>query len=82
MFFFLFLNYWLILLIPSVITLSFIVTAEFAIPTRIQTKEAKAEIETHPVTAEAKKVNAQYNLKSFEPFCAFYLLICFALFLK
>ena len=28
----------------------FIAAAEFAIPTGIPTKEAKAEIETHPVT--------------------------------
>ena len=32
----------------------FIVAAELAIPTGIPTKDAKAEIETHPVTVEAK----------------------------
>ena len=29
-------------------------TAEFAIPTKISTKEAKAEMKTHPVTEEMK----------------------------
>ena len=32
----------------------FIVIAELAIPTGIQTKKAKAEMEKHPVTVEAK----------------------------
>ena len=32
----------------------FIVAGELAIPTGILTKESKAEIETHPVTVEAK----------------------------
>ena len=32
----------------------FIATAELAIPTGILTKEAKAELETHPVTVETK----------------------------
>ena len=52
---FLFFNYWLIyFLIPAVITQSFIVAAELAIPTGIPTKEAKVKMERHPVTAEAK----------------------------
>ena len=33
---------------------AFIVITEFATPTGIQTKEAKAEIETNLVTAQAK----------------------------
>ena len=32
----------------------FLLHAEFVISIGVQTKEAKAEIETHPVTAEAK----------------------------
>ena len=32
----------------------FLIHAEFVISIGVQTKEAKAEIETHPVTAEAK----------------------------
>ena len=32
----------------------FIVAAKLAIPTGISTKESKTEIETNPVTAEAK----------------------------
>ena len=39
-------------LIPAVITETFIVIAEFAIPTGITTKEAIAAIGTHPVTVE------------------------------
>ena len=38
----------------TVIIQVFIVAAELAIPTGISTKEAKAEMETHPVTVEAK----------------------------
>ena len=41
-------------LIPVVILEICIVIAEIAIPTGIPTKKASAEIETHPVTVEAK----------------------------
>ena len=41
-------------LIPAVITQIFNPIAELVIPTGISTKEAKAEMETHPVTAEIK----------------------------
>ena len=41
-------------LIPAVIAQIFNSTAELAIPTGIPTNKAKAEIETHPVTVEAK----------------------------
>ena len=40
--------------ILAAIAQTFNSTAELAVPIRIPTKEAKAEIETHPVTAEAK----------------------------
>ena len=80
-FFFFFLIIDLYFLITIVITKIFIVIAELVIPTEIPTKEARAEIEIHPVIVEAS-INAQYNLKSYKPFCAFYLLIQFALFLQ
>ena len=42
------------LLIPEVIAQIFVATGELVIPTGIPTKEAKAEMGTHPVTMEAK----------------------------
>ena len=53
-FFFFFLKIKLHVLILVVITQMFIVVAEMAVPTGITTKEAKTEIETCPVTMEAK----------------------------
>ena len=53
-FFFFFLIIDLHFLIPAVIAETFIVVAELAIPTGISTKEAKAEIETHPITVEVR----------------------------
>ena len=41
-------------LIPAAIPQIFISTAELVIPTRTQTYEANAEIETQPVTVETK----------------------------
>ena len=41
-------------LIPEVIAKIFNPTTELAMPIGIPTKEAKVEIETHPVTVEAK----------------------------
>ena len=41
-------------LIPAVVILIFNTTAELTIPTGIPNKEAKAKMETHPVTVEAK----------------------------
>ena len=46
-------------------------------PIGTPTKEAKAEIETHPVTTEAKTSDIQYNLKSYKTFCASYSSIYF-----
>ena len=52
---FLFLNYWLILFNSySYTEVSNPETAEIVIPTEIPTKEAKAKIETYPVTVETK----------------------------
>ena len=49
-FFFFFLIIDLYFLIPAVITQNFNSIVELLIPTGIPNKEAKAEIETHPVT--------------------------------
>ena len=42
-------------LIPAFIAQIFKPTAELVIPLRIPTEGARAKIETHPVTADAKK---------------------------
>ena len=52
LFFFLIID--LYLLIPAVLAQTFNPIAELSIPIGIPTKEAKAEIEIHLVTAEAK----------------------------
>ena len=44
----------LYILITANIIKNFIPNAELSIPTGVPTKEAKAETETHPVTAEDK----------------------------
>ena len=49
---FLSLNIDLYFVIPLVFTQTFNLTAELVIPIGILTKEAKAEIETHPVIVE------------------------------
>ena len=54
-FFFFFLIIDLCFLIPAAIAQNFNFTAELVIPIGIPTKEEKAKIGTHPVTAEAKK---------------------------
>ena len=54
MFFYLILNYRLIFLIPAAIAQIFNPIAELVISTGLPSKEAKAEIEIHPVTVEAK----------------------------
>ena len=51
---FFFLNYLLILFNYCSYYGSFIVITKLATPTGIPTKEAKAEIETHPVTEQTK----------------------------
>ena len=53
-FFFFYLIIDLYSLIPAVITQLFIVAAKLVSLTGIPTLEAKAEIETHPVTVEVK----------------------------
>ena len=73
MFFLFFLTIDIYFLISAVITQIFIAAAELARLTGIPIEEAKAEIETHPIIAEAKICKC---------FCASYLLIHFALFLQ
>ena len=50
----LFLNIGLYVLIHALITQIFIPTAELVIPTRIAASKSNAEVETQPVTVEAK----------------------------
>ena len=52
--------------------------ADLIIPIEIPSKEAKAKIEIHPLTAEAK-TSVQYNLELYKPFCTFCSSIHFAL---
>ena len=75
-FFFFFLIIDLYLLIPAVIAQIFNLIAELVIPIGILIKEAKVEIELHPVVLEAKIT------KLCKPFCAFYSSTKFALFLQ
>ena len=63
--FFLIIN--LYFLITAVITQIFNPIAELAIPIGIPTKEAKAEIETHPVISEVTR-SGQYNSKLYNLF--------------
>ena len=75
---FLFLKYWFILLIPAVIAQIISPIEELVIPIGIPTKEAKAKIETHPVTIETK---ISYCSKLYKHFYTSYSLIHFDLFL-
>ena len=54
MVFFFFLFIVLCILVPAVIAQIFNPVPEFVIPIGIPTKEAKAEMKTHPVIVEAK----------------------------
>ena len=80
MFLFLSLNYRLISFNSCSYCIYF-VAAELAIPTGIPTIEGKAEIETHPVTVEAKSIQCLVHFKILQTFFCFYLLIHFALIL-
>ena len=77
----LFIYYWLYFLIPAVTTQIFNPIAELVISIGIPTKEAKAEIEMHPVIEEVT-VSGQYNSKLYKLFYAFYSLIYSDLFLQ
>ena len=54
--------------------------AGLVIPIGIPCKQAKPEMERHPVTAEIKKESVQYNLEIYKRFCASYLSIHLAQF--
>ena len=75
--FFFFLIIYINVLFPAVVAKIFNSTAELVIPIRMSTKEAKKEIETHPVTAEVKIGNCS-TCKSF---CGSYSLIHYVLYL-
>ena len=55
-----------------IITEIFDPTTELVITAIIPTKEAKAEIETHPVTVESRIRKCAIKLKSYKSFCASY----------
>ena len=61
LFFFLIID--LYFLIPAVIAQIFNPIAELVIPIGIPIKEAREEIEIHPIIAEAKIKSVQYNLE-------------------
>ena len=63
-FFFFFLVIDLYFFIPAVVTQIFNPIAELVIPIGIPTKEAKAEMETHPVIVEIT-ISDSYNSKLF-----------------
>ena len=81
-FFFFFLIIEFYFLIAAVIAKTFNSIAELVIPIETPTKEAKAEMEIHPVIAEPKKESVQCNLELYKPFCVFYSSIHFDLFLQ
>ena len=64
-------------LIPAVNAKNFIATAELAVPMWIQTKEATAEIEVHPVTADAKISKCSIQLKILQTFLCILLINSF-----
>ena len=72
----------LYLLTTAVIANIFNPISELVISIGILIKEAKKEIEIHPVILEAKKESVQYNLDFYKAFCTFYSSIHFALFLQ
>ena len=70
-------------LIPAAMAQIFNPPTELAIPTGMPTKEAKAEIETHPVLKKLKCVSLKMcNSKLYKPFCASYSSFHFGLFLQ
>ena len=81
-FFFCFLIIDLCFLIPAAIAQISNHTAELIIPIGISRKEARAEIEIHPVTADVVQEGVQYNLELHKPFYPFYSSMHFAVFLQ
>ena len=78
---FVFLFFDLYFLIPAVITQIFNPIAVLVIPIRITTKEAKAEMKTHPVTVKMSISERSIQSKTLQFFGASYSLIHFDLFL-
>ena len=66
--------------ILTVVVQTFNPIAELVIPIGIPRKEAKAEMEIHPITVETKIRKCSTYRKSYRPFCASYSPIYFALF--
>ena len=79
-FFFLFID--LYFLFPAAIKQIFTPIAKLVIPIEISTKEAKAEMKTHPVIVEIKIRSVQYTPKLYKLFYASYSVIHFDLFLQ
>ena len=71
-FFFFFLIVYLYFLILAVIAQIFNAIAELVIPIGIPSKEAKSEIEIHPVIVEVKIKKCSYISELYKPFCVFY----------
>ena len=64
-------------LIPAVISQFFNPLAEFVIPIRISTKQAKAEMETHPVIVEIAISECSIQFKAQQTFLCFLLINSF-----
>ena len=79
-FFFFFLVIDLYFLVPAFVTQIFNPVEELLLSIRATTKEAKAEMGTHPVTIKTN-ISAQYNSKLYKLFRASYSLNNFDLFL-
>ena len=79
-FFFLIIN--LYFLIAKVIVQIFNPITELVVPIEIPVKEAKAEMEIHPVIVEVTIVSSQYNTKLCKLFNASFSLTHFDLFLQ
>ena len=47
-------------------------TVELTVTMGMSNKEAKSDMEKHPVTVETKIKNIKHNLKSYKSFCASY----------
>ena len=59
-------------LISAIIAQIFNPIPELIIPIRIPTKEAKAEMETHPITVETDISNCSIQLEILQPFLCFF----------
>ena len=69
-------------LIPAVITQIFNPTAGLVIPTGIRAKEAKSEMETHPIAVGIKISKCSIKFETLQNFYTSYSSIQFRLFLQ